>query len=114
EFTTYELKGTITVAKLEKDKDIHMVLQDPDDPEATMIVEAVSPDCAAGSVAAADIATIRHQVEERFPTAAAGGREEPQLSVTVAGVGFFDRLHGQEGVANNGIELHPLLSFVPD
>lgn len=27
------------------------------------------------------------------------------------GVGFFDRLHGQTGVAPNGIELHPLLSI---
>jgi hypothetical protein len=27
------------------------------------------------------------------------------------GVGFFDYLHGQSGVAPNGIELHPLLSF---
>ncbi len=26
------------------------------------------------------------------------------------GVGFFDRLHGQMGVAPNGIELHPVLS----
>jgi hypothetical protein len=31
--------------------------------------------------------------------------------VTVIGVGFFDRLHGQTGVAPNGIELHPILSL---
>jgi hypothetical protein len=34
----------------------------------------------------------------------------PQTPVTIAGVGFFDRVHGQTGVAlKNGIELHPVL-----
>jgi hypothetical protein len=28
---------------------------------------------------------------------------------TIRGVGFFDFLHGQTGVAPNGIELHPVL-----
>src|SRR5207247_8711702 len=36
-------------------------------------------------------------------------------NVPVTGVGFFDFLHGQTGVAPNGIELHPLLdiAFTP-
>jgi len=29
----------------------------------------------------------------------------------VTGVAFFDFLHGQTGVAPNGIELHPILGF---
>jgi hypothetical protein len=29
----------------------------------------------------------------------------------VTGVGFFDRIHGQTGVAPNGIELHPVLDI---
>src|SRR6059036_1361944 len=32
-------------------------------------------------------------------------------ALTVTGVGFFDFLHGQTGVAPNGIELHPVLGF---
>jgi len=28
--------------------------------------------------------------------------------VWITGVGFFDYLHGQRGVAPNGIELHPV------
>jgi hypothetical protein len=32
-------------------------------------------------------------------------------SATVTGVGFFDVIHGQTGVAPNGIELHPVLGF---
>lgn len=31
--------------------------------------------------------------------------------VRITGVGFFDRVHGQNGVAPNGIELHPLLDI---
>jgi hypothetical protein len=31
------------------------------------------------------------------------------IAVRVTGVGFFDRIHGQMGVAPNGIELHPVL-----
>jgi hypothetical protein len=33
------------------------------------------------------------------------------VPVTVTGVGFFDRIHGQTGVAPNGIELHPVLDI---
>jgi len=29
----------------------------------------------------------------------------------ITGVGFFDAMHGQTGVAPNGIELHPVLRF---
>ena len=32
-------------------------------------------------------------------------------TATLTGVGFFDPIHGQAGVAPNGIELHPVLSF---
>lgn len=31
--------------------------------------------------------------------------------VAVTGVGFWDEVHGQTGVAPNGIELHPVLRF---
>jgi len=33
------------------------------------------------------------------------------IAVRITGVGFFDRLHGQMGVAPNGIELHPVLDL---
>jgi len=32
----------------------------------------------------------------------------------VTGVAFFDFLHGQTGVAPNGIELHPILVRLPN
>jgi hypothetical protein len=43
----------------------------------------------------------RYTPSESFQTA--------NVPVTVTGVGFFDFLHGQAGVAPNGIELHAVL-----
>ncbi len=38
------------------------------------------------------------------------GKQSPKnVYVTVQGVAFFDLIHGQTGVAPNGIELHPIL-----
>lgn len=34
-----------------------------------------------------------------------------QGTATIVGVAFFDPIHGQGGVAQNGIELHPVLQF---
>jgi RyR domain-containing protein len=112
EFNTYQLTGTITFAKLEADNDVHMVLADADG--HTMIIESPCSDCAQHSIVHDQIATVRQIVETHFPTAAKGGVEHTSVPVTVTGVAFFDRLHGQDGVAPNGIELHPVLSFVVD
>jgi hypothetical protein len=77
-----------------------------------MIIESVSLDCAANSRVLEEITTVRRAVEAQFPAVAAGGRQDNlTVPVTVTGVAFFDRLHGQDGVAENGIELHPILSF---
>jgi hypothetical protein len=32
-------------------------------------------------------------------------------TATITGVAFFDKKHGQNGIAPNGIELHPVLAF---
>jgi len=34
------------------------------------------------------------------------------IPVQIKGVGMFDFLHGQTGVAPNGIELHPVLDVI--
>lgn len=51
----------------------------------------------------------------KSPAAAAQETFQTKIAPTKAqiiGVGFFDRLHGQMGVAPNGIELHPVLNIV--
>jgi hypothetical protein len=102
EETTYRVQGVITFVKKEADSDYHVVVEDPQG--NTMIVEATSPNCDQGSLVASQIQQVRQAMDAQFPTAQFTGR----LPATVTGVGFFDRLHGQTGVAPNGIELHPL------
>lgn len=44
-------------------------------------------------------------------TTATFHRLSKRMNATVTGVAFFDFLHGQTGVADNGIELHPVTSI---
>ena len=106
EFTVFQVPGTLTFYKLETDVDYHMVLQD--NAGNTIIGEVPSPACVgAGSPFAAGIAIARAKVDARLTPA--DGFQSANLPVQMKGVGFFDILHGQTGVAPNGIELHPLL-----
>jgi hypothetical protein len=109
ELTTYELTGWVTVIKSEADQDYHVVLTDSQG--RTMIVESTHPDCAKGSRFTSQIAEVRKALDTTFSGPIHGRKQTRQL-VTVTGVGFFDRIHGQEGVAPNGIELHPLLHVI--
>jgi hypothetical protein len=103
EETTFRVHGTITLVKTEADSDYHVVIADP--AGDTMIVEATSPSCDQGSVTADQIAAVRQAMDGQFP----GGHFKGGVPATVTGVGFFDKIHGQTGVAPNGIELHPLI-----
>ncbi|MGN6796907.1 MAG: hypothetical protein ACTHKS_02025 [Gaiellaceae bacterium] len=109
ELTTYVVTARLVYAKLEADHDIHLVIQDPTT-LGTMIVEFPDPTCPAlvGTPHASEIAAARQAVLR-----AMGGTYAPQLFGTaeITGVGFFDLIHGQHGVAPNGIELHPATSF---
>jgi hypothetical protein len=109
EFNAYQVSGTITFAKRQVSDDITMVLAD--DAGGTLILRSVSPRWADESVVGDQIYAVRQAVETQFPTAAAGGSERPSVPATVSGVGFFDQLHGQTGIAPNGFGLRPLLSF---
>src|SRR5215472_17506092 len=108
ELTTVQISGVLTVIKREADEDYHLVIADPADPRVTMIVEAPDPNCASGSLFLDNISFVRRTLDQRFGEI---GRLEPKMPVTVTGVAFFDTLHGQEGVAPNGIELHPILAI---
>lgn len=110
ETTTYRIHGTLTIAKQEADHDFHLVISDGGQ---TMIVEIPDPACATGSVVSSQLAQVRSEFVARYGTPGRYPQPDltPNVPVTVTGVGFFDRLHGQTGVAPNGLELHPLLSL---
>lgn len=108
ETTVFQLQDTLTEYKLENDSDYHLVLKDGSG--KTMIVEIPDPACVgSSSPLLPDIQMARAQFDARFtPT---GSFQVANVPVTVTGVGFFDFLHGQTGVAPNGIELHAVLAL---
>jgi len=55
---------------------------------------------------------VRAKIDTHFGGPITRKTRPQNLRVSVTGVGFFDPIHGQEGVATNGIELHPILDIV--
>ncbi|HZC73147.1 MAG TPA: hypothetical protein VE442_20805 [Jatrophihabitans sp.] len=108
ETTVFRLTATLTEYKLEADSDYHLVLSDG--AGHTMISEIPDPACVgSSSPLRTSIQTARGQFDAKYtPT---GTFQTANVAVTVTGVGFFDFLHGQTGVAPNGIELHALLDI---
>ena len=97
---------TFTQYKLENDSDYHMVLQDG---SATMIAEIPDPACVSGGAFSSGISSSRAAFDARYT--ATTSFQTANVPVTITGAGFFDVLHGQTGVAPNGIELHAVLSI---
>lgn len=121
ELTVYELKCTLIAYKEEKDGDFHLVLSDEEG--HTMIAEIPYPGFCKESIWVDQITVARKAFDTKFHKSLDKLRELASVSegvpmitkvsvpVTVQGVAFFDKLHGQTGVAPNGIELHPVLSI---
>ena len=108
ELTVWVVDATLTVFKLETDQDYHLVLTDQSG--RTMIVEIPDPACVgSGSPFASAIAQARAKFDAQLT--ATPQFQDVSIPVRVTGVGFFDFLHGQRGVAPNGIELHPVLDI---
>jgi hypothetical protein len=108
ETTTYTLSGALVAFKLEADSDYHLVIANGD---RTMIVEIPLPSYVSPGpdLLRAGIATARQEFQARYQPGPS--IQHVNVPVTVTGVGFFDFLHGQYGVAPNGIELHSVLNI---
>ncbi len=108
ETTVFQLSATLTEYKLEPDSDYHLVLSDGSG--NSMISEIPSPACVSSSSRLLpDIQNARSEFDARYTTTSSF--QTADVPVTVTGVGFFDFLHGQTGVAPNGIELHAVLDI---
>ena len=110
ERTTYQVKARLLSAKIESDGDVHLVMASPSTGR-TMIAEFPSAGCTNGSVARVRIRRARSTFDRLCGTQSRSGFTNLAGTATVTGVGFFDFKHGQRGVAPNGIELHPVLTF---
>jgi hypothetical protein len=109
ETTLFVLNATLKKYVRAYDSDYHMVLAD--DTGHTMIAEIPDPGCVGpGSPLAAGIAHARAQFDAVFTATASF--QNADVPVQITGVGFFDYLEGQEGVAPNGVELHPVIDII--
>lgn len=110
ELQAFTVSATLVAWKLEGDLDFHLVLQD--EHGATMIAEIPSPTCTQHSRVRAQVLLARSTTQAALGTPSSVRFLTVKRAVQVTGVGFFDFLHGQRGVAPNGIELHPVTQIV--
>jgi hypothetical protein len=104
ELSVFEVVGRVVLVKLEDDSDYHVVLADPKTGD-TMIVEIPDPRCVSSAQARKILGTVRSSFKAILKRGSVKG-----LLLRVTGIGFYDRSHGQKGMAPNCLELHPLLS----
>lgn len=119
ECTVYRVRAHLAgwdtvMPRRERDHDIHIVLFGLTNPRISMIAEMPDPMCDgacrsgfAEQFARERAALLREVNDPDSPI----GRDPDKALVVVTGVGFFDFLHHQTGVAPNGFELHPVLSI---
>jgi hypothetical protein len=93
----FQVTAAVTEIRPEQDGDLHVILRDG---HFHMIAEAPSLGCVAHA-----------KLVRRVQMRAARRTVRVCHRARVTGVAFFDYLHGQIGVAPNGIELHPILRF---
>jgi mRNA-degrading endonuclease toxin of MazEF toxin-antitoxin module len=98
----------VIAAKQEGDSDLHVIIVTPTGAELN--VEAPQAQCDSSSPYAALLAQARQAMDVAMPTVSSSHYTPLDLTATIAGVLFFDVLHGQRG-APNGVELHPVTYF---
>ena len=122
ERTKYVLTDVALVeAKVEDDQDVHLAIRDEQgEPTDHMIVEFPNVACNVTAPtryknqiaqARADVVDLTRECRTGFKK---GWAQFPAgATATIRGVGFFDLVHGSElhGVAENEVELHPVLAF---
>lgn len=108
ELVTWAVDATLVAFKAEADHDYHLVLQDASG--RSLVAEIPDPGCLpATSRFKASVARTRATFDRWYVVRPR--MRHVRARVRLTGVGFFDKIHGQTGVAPNGIELHPVLSF---
>lgn len=111
ETTIHSVTATLIAYRLTAEAEIQLVLSD--EARRTIVAYIPSPACVAGSRFSFEIERARAEFERRYiPTEAF---TEVRRAVQVQGVGFFDFLDGERGLAPNGLSIYPvtLIDFTP-
>jgi hypothetical protein len=107
----YRVRAQVITANIEDDSDIHLVIAPRGNRNKTMIVEFPHPRCVDSAFKRAEIRQARAAMLDACGPISSSSFTDLTGNVALEGVGFWDEIHGQTGVAPNGIELHPVLSF---
>ena len=114
ETQAYRVRAVLVGWKTETDHDYHMVIADVNNPNVTMIIEPPDPNCSSACDGgfANYFSSVRQKLVNCFGNPPSSFTNfKSGIVVDVTGVAEFDALHGQTGVAPNGIEIHPLMSI---
>jgi len=111
EESVYTVDGFLVGYKLEADSDYHAVIQNA--AGEPLIIEFPNPGCLQGSKVIQQATAARARFLQLIGTLPTGHFVflPKAIRVRVTGVVFFDRIHGQDGVASNGVELHPVIGI---
>ena len=107
---TYSVICNIREFRQEEDGDFHLVLTDLKDSALTMIGEIPDPECDVMSDCV-KLEEIRGAYNAFYSEYRLPNHKVKSGKYKISGVFFFDKIHGQLGVAPNGAELHPVLSI---
>jgi predicted transcriptional regulator len=108
----FKVLAKLVSVKQEPDRDYRLIIAD--DSGRTMVAEIPSPDCYKGGdpTVAAKFADARQAINQIVGLPPGRDIEPPTpVQVAITGIAFFDVIHGQHGMAPNGIELHPVLGL---
>ncbi len=113
ETEVFSIECYILGFKREKDMDIHIVIKELNS-EETMVAELPSPWCP--EIEATSRSKTFQKVNEWFLNNIGKPGERYKtlrkpIPVTITGMGFFDFVHGQKGMAANGREIHPVIKI---
>lgn len=119
EWIKFRVEAVLVGYKLSKDdQDFHVVIKDLKTAD-TMIVEFKDPKCSGvcESLHLGDMRKAREDfinspaVLKRGKVTSTYKKLNKRVKVELVGIGFWDFIHGQIGVAKNGIELHPVIGY---
>lgn len=106
EFHVYTIDAVLDEVRPQGDEDYHLVVSSPGHPDSQMVVEIADPACPGASTSTYEPAMtcVREWFDEHQDVLV--GKK-----LRFEGVGFYDRAHGQIGMAENCLELHPVLDI---
>jgi hypothetical protein len=114
ELKAVQIRATIVGWKTENDNDYHIVVSDLKNAKETMIVEPPSSACS--GACSSGYAALFQSARDAFvhcmgtPSTQFTYVNAKPVIADITGVPYFDPIHGQTGVAPNGMEIHPVVS----